>query len=442
MLAVNATLHREWYAPGDVVQLDVRLCCRPAGESFLSKVYAFVENWWSVSHSSTSSSTTDGKEQLSITLSSLTGRIVGACVVNTRLIQYALEDGKGTTAYHCPQLLDETSLKNHRVYKLFSSDEFTVASDLTICQQEVKIFGITAVLPDNLPPSFKGRSVCFYYGLQLSARCIAEDKKSSLKLLRIPIKVFSSTAVYTPLLLPLSFPLEDFDFGATVVPKEPCTNADTLKTTGSVPELPACRNITTMLAERLAKQKTPIDYPLTISGEVALRVVVTSTTVMIGSSLNAVFLQGDARDCRAVMVLGTLEVLESVLAEHICRGVACLKPLEGDSRLVTQTTVVEEFQWNLMGRPRAPVYIPFTNLNYFATMQTDVVTTSWQLRLRLLWCKTSSSSSFSSGFRNQIAVEEDQPELVVPLTVVPPPPLPPCGIPEHPSCRVTHELCF
>lgn len=415
MLLLRATLHRKWYAPGDNIKAEVEFqCLANEPNSALKSRFRDVGNSFGAPVIDNSS--------VSIT-ASITGRVVCTCVVDSRLLQYALAWDKGNVAQHCPELVDESTSSDCRVYKLCCSDDFALAQDIPLRLGETKAVSVTFAVPDSLPPSYKGRCLRFCHTLLLKVSYHGEGEPTSSSNVRIPISVFSPQSVLSPLLLPLCFPMDNFNFRVRIcVPDPPQPfRVDEHELNDVVGSGLSCRR-PNFIASHLAKQRTPLEFPLSFAGDVVLTVVVSSTTVMIGSSLRAAFLPRDGCISRVVMVQGVLEMLECTFPEHLQRGVTCHELPGEESRLVvTQTSVVEEFEWNLIGRSSVPISIPFSNINYCASMQTDAVTTCWQLRLRFLWCSASRLKEFSSGFRSQLPVEEEQPELVVPLTVVPPP---------------------
>ncbi|KEG15433.1 hypothetical protein DQ04_00071010 [Trypanosoma grayi] len=438
LMLLSATLHRGWYTAGDVVRAEVRLHglpIPPDGEtSALATRFGRGDNYFVG---------VDADAPPMVRVQVLSAQIVGICVVDSRRIRYRVGVEKSISKL-CPGVANDMFPKDHDVYTLFCSDEFTLAKDLLLRERECKAAVVTFTLPEYLPPSFRGQCVRFYYGLHMQGTWCGPREPCAPVKLRLPIKVLSSPSVIVPLLIPTRFPLECFDFKEKVLLLQPVPSpavTDPLQDSVSPLKVETfdVRHIRSRvahsLAKRLAEQRTPLEFPLKLAGESALTVAVVSTTVMIGDSLNGVFLLRKNTNAVPVKVLGTLEFLECCRADLLNSGITC-HPLPGGEKglVVAQTSVIEELEWVLLDRTSVLFSVSFTNPNLYASMQTDVVTTCWQLRLRFFWCKSSTRKQCSASHREELKIEEEESELVVPLIIVPPP------HPEHPHMGATLQV--
>ncbi|RNF27220.1 uncharacterized protein Tco025E_00527 [Trypanosoma conorhini] len=423
-MLLTASLHRRWYAPGDVVRAEVYLHGLPISPSGTSNGVAVrlgqVDNYFA---------DVDADAPPVVRVKYLTARIVGVCAVDSRRLQYTLA-GERAVAERCRMLVDDKLSKDYNAYTLFCSDEVSMVTSLPLRERESRALVVTFTLPDYLPPSFRGQCIRFYYALHLyGVRCGPLDVSVPVKL-RIPIKVYSAQAILTPLLLPASFPLEGFDVGAKVILRQP-TPSPAL--TGPLQSylLPAevedfhahvlSKRALHTRASQLAKQRIPLEFLLTLGGESALTVALASTTVVIGDSLSGVFVVNSNPTSQPVKVIGSLEFLECCAAKHVKKGVSCHQlPGWGKELVVAETKVVEEFDWVLLDRASTRFSVPLTNPNIYSSMHTDVVTFCWQLRLRFLWCRLPVLRQCRASQREELKIEEEEPELVVPLIVVPP----------------------
>ncbi|RNF09414.1 hypothetical protein TraAM80_02213 [Trypanosoma rangeli] len=423
-MLLSASLHRRWYAPGDVVRSEVCLygLSNPPGSASngVSVHIGRVDNYFA---------DVDVDALPVARVKSLMAQIVGVCAVDSRRLQYALA-GERAAAERCRTLVDDKLSKYYNVYRLFCSDAVCLASNLPLRERESRALVVTFTLPDYLPPSFRGQCIRFYYALHLSGvRCGPRELSAPVKLC-IPIKVYSAQAILTPLLLSASFPLDRFDFRPKVVIRQ---SAPSPALTGPLQNALAPAEVEDFdarilsnralhaRASQLARQRTPLEFPLCLEGELALTVALTSTTVMIGDSLNGIFVVKGNSTFQPVKVLGSLEFLECCSAKHVKSGVSCHSlPGWGKELVVAETTVVEEFDWVLLDRASARFSVSLTNPNIYSSMHTDVVTSCWQLRLRFLWCRSSVLRQCRATHCEELKIEEEEPELVVPLIVVPP----------------------
>ncbi|ORC93808.1 uncharacterized protein TM35_000016850 [Trypanosoma theileri] len=425
-MLLNATLHRSWYAAGDIVRAEICLHSLPNTHGGITNEllmrFRQVDNYFAE---------IDNDNPRSIHVHTLSAQIIGICDVDSRRIQYELKEETSKNE-QSRAFVEEKISKYHEIHKLFSSKEFSIAKEIPFHERETKAFTVTFALPDYLPPSYRGQCARFYYGLHLYGTYSGPRGRSIPMKLRLPIKVFSSQAVISPLLLPPYFPLENFDFGEKVVLLQPVPSpavTDPLQDdlmpsdveTFSVRHL--WKRASNSIAKQLSEQRTPLEYPVKLGGEVVVSVIILSTTVNIGESLNGVFVLRPNLKSQLIKVIGGVEFLECCCSDHLKKGITCY-PLPGEREkglTVVQTTVIEEYEWSLLGRDSVPFSVSFTNPNYYASMQTDVVTTFWQLRIRFLWSHPSAVQQFYTGHSDGIDIAEDEPELILPLTIVPPP---------------------
>ncbi|KAH9577271.1 Reduced growth phenotype protein 1 [Trypanosoma melophagium] len=425
-MLLSATLHRSWYAAGDIVRAEICLHAFPNTHGGVTNEllmrFRQVDNYFAE---------IDDDYLPSIRVNTLSAQIVGVCDVDSRRIHYGLNE-KISTNGESRALIEEKIPKYHVIHKLFSSEEFFLAKELPIRERETKAFAVTFALPDYLPPSYRGQCVRFYYGLHIYGTYSKTRETSVPMKLRLPIKVFSSQAVISPLLLPPYFPLENFDFREKVVLLQPVPSpsvTDPLQDHLMPSDVESFNvrqlweRVTNSIAKRLSEQRTPLEHPVKIGGELVVTVVILSTTVTIGDSLNGVFLLQPNPKSQLIKVIGVVEFLECCSRDHLKKGITCY-PLPGEEErglTVVQTAVIEEYEWALLGRDSVSFSLSFTNWNYYASMQTDVVTTCWQLRIRFLCSSPSALQQFYTGRSDGFEIAEDEPELVIPLTIVPPP---------------------
>ncbi|PWU93538.1 putative Rgp1 [Trypanosoma cruzi] len=423
-MLLSASLHRRWYAPGDVVRSEVCLHGFSNPSDSVSNGVAMrfgrMDNYFA---------DIDIDAPTVVRVKSLVAQIVGACVVDSRRIQYDLGGGRAMDE-RCRIVIEDTLSKDHNVYGLFCSDDFSLVSNLPLRERESRALVVKFTLPQYLPSSFRGQCIRFYYALFLhGVYCDPRNSNAPVKL-RIPIQVFSAQAIVTPLLLPVSFPLERFDFQEKVsflqsAPSSALTGPlQSHLVPSEVEEFHAhvlSKKALNTQASQLSKQRTPLQFPLSLDGELALTVVVASTTVMIGESLSGIFVVQDNPKFQPVKILGSLEFLECCSSKHVKKGISRHQlPGWRKELVVAQTRVMEELDWVVLDRATVPFSVPFTNPNTYASMHTDVVTLCWQLRLRILWCRLSELRQCRASCREELRIEKEEPEVVVPLIVVPP----------------------
>jgi hypothetical protein len=407
-VSLSGQLHRERYFPDSVVKCHLKLAVHDRSTAVRSpqgmvpydpsRLDDFAMCGGSFHTGSSHVAQTDGAV---VEVQSLSVRLIGICFTDTLKVasdqpwgsKIPLETLSEEGILPSPDSTESGRAEN--AHLIFATPPVEPMSSTRLKYLEQRCFAASFKLPPGLPPTFRGCSVRFYYGVHVS--CVwSTGGKLQYTTLKAPVRLSSPISALAVVRPPFAAPSFDFCSQCMVVPvgqsspafAAPLSDALLVKdeswkrTMRPGSSEPTCCGTSSYLLEALhqlqEKESQPVDYQVRYNVTPVMNAVFFSTAVALGDSIRGVFLQSPNNDVVISRITASVESVERVPPKFLCRG----NTSASGEDVVVNVAVVDEQEWFTLNSAQIPFEFFLSPSKYTQTLQTHIVSLSWRVVLK------------------------------------------------------------